>query len=132
MHLQLEPKIWMESVIEPRGFSRGVFARRVGCGEGLKNSIRFACGTAARRPPATNDLRFWEDASHSSKASSIVKNSRACKSHSDFKMARLYTVGRIQGHKRGKRNSTPHTTLIKVDGVENQKEAQFYLGKVSF
>ncbi len=46
-------------------------------------------------------------------------------------MARLYAVGRIQGHKRGKRNSTPHTTLIKIDGVESQEDARFYLGKVS-
>ncbi|PWN93686.1 60S ribosomal protein L33-A-like protein, partial [Acaromyces ingoldii] len=42
---------------------------------------------------------------------------------------RLYTKGRIQGHQRGKHNSHPHTTLIKIEGVENQKDAQFYLGK---
>ncbi|PWN50726.1 ribosomal protein L35Ae [Violaceomyces palustris] len=45
------------------------------------------------------------------------------------KDARLYSKGRIMGHKRGKRNSTPHTTLVKIEGVENQKDAQFYLGK---
>jgi len=35
------------------------------------------------------------------------------------------------GHKRGKSVSTPHTTLVKLEGVTDQKEAQFYLGKVS-
>lgn len=35
------------------------------------------------------------------------------------------------GHKRGKRNSTPHTTLVKIEGVEDKNAAQFYLGKVS-
>jgi large subunit ribosomal protein L35Ae len=44
---------------------------------------------------------------------------------------RLYTKGRIMGHKRGKSVSTPHTTLVKLEGVTDQKEAQFYLGKVS-
>jgi len=33
------------------------------------------------------------------------------------------------GHKRGKSVSTPHTTLVKLEGVTDQKEAQFYLGK---
>ncbi|UZJ56077.1 hypothetical protein CBS101457_005397 [Exobasidium rhododendri] len=41
----------------------------------------------------------------------------------------LHTKGRIMGHQRSKHNSRPHTTLIKIAGVENQKEAQFYLGK---
>ncbi|KAE8216672.1 hypothetical protein CF319_g4923 [Tilletia indica] len=44
-------------------------------------------------------------------------------------MTRLYSKGRILGHKRGKRASTPHTTLIKIEGVEGKDEAQFYLGK---
>ena len=34
------------------------------------------------------------------------------------------------GHKRGKRNSRPNTSLIQIEGVADQKEAQFYLGKV--
>jgi Ribosomal protein L35Ae len=43
----------------------------------------------------------------------------------------LYSKGRVLGHKRGKRNSRPNTTLVQVEGVADQKEAQFYLGKVS-
>jgi large subunit ribosomal protein L35Ae len=42
----------------------------------------------------------------------------------------LYAKGRVLGHKRGKRNSRPNTSLIQIEGVADQKEAQFYLGKV--
>ncbi|WFD34021.1 60S ribosomal protein L33A [Malassezia cuniculi] len=44
-------------------------------------------------------------------------------------MTRLYSKGRIMGHQRGKRNSHPNTTLVKIEGVENTKDATFYLGK---
>lgn len=43
---------------------------------------------------------------------------------------RLYSKGRIMGHQRGKRNSHPGTTLVRIEGVESTKDAQFYLGKV--
>lgn len=43
---------------------------------------------------------------------------------------RLYSKGRILGHRRGKRNSHPNVSLIKIEGVESSKDAQFYLGKV--
>ncbi|TDL23836.1 60S ribosomal protein L33-A-like protein [Rickenella mellea] len=42
---------------------------------------------------------------------------------------RLYTKGRVLGHKRAKRNSRPNTSLVQVEGVANKEEAQFYLGK---
>jgi len=42
---------------------------------------------------------------------------------------RLYSKGRILGHKRGKRNSRPNTSLIQIEGVTNPQDAQFYLGK---
>ncbi|CAE6395548.1 unnamed protein product [Rhizoctonia solani] len=41
----------------------------------------------------------------------------------------LYAKGRILGHKRGKRNTRPNTSLIQIEGVSNKEEAQFYLGK---
>ena len=47
-----------------------------------------------------------------------------------FPLGRLYSKGRILGHKRGKRNTRPNTTLVQVEGVSNKEEAQFYLGKV--
>ncbi|KAG9318948.1 translation protein [Chiua virens] len=43
---------------------------------------------------------------------------------------RLYSKGRILGHKRAKRNSSPNTSLVQIEGVSNKNEAQFYLGKV--
>ena len=45
---------------------------------------------------------------------------------------RLYSKGRVLGHKRGKRNSRPNTSLIQIEGVANKEDAQFYLGKVYF
>jgi len=42
---------------------------------------------------------------------------------------RLYSKGRILGHKRGKRNSRPNTSLVQIEGVATPQDAQFYLGK---
>jgi hypothetical protein len=47
-----------------------------------------------------------------------------------FAVSRLYSKGRILGHKRAKRNSRPNTTLVQIEGVSTKEEAQFYLGKV--
>ncbi|THH17847.1 hypothetical protein EW146_g3053 [Bondarzewia mesenterica] len=38
--------------------------------------------------------------------------------------------GRVLGHKRGKRNTRPNTSLLQIEGVANKEDAQFYLGKV--
>ena len=43
---------------------------------------------------------------------------------------RLYSKGRVLGHKRSKRNTRPNTSLLQIEGVSNKEEAQFYLGKV--
>ncbi|KLO19123.1 ribosomal protein L35Ae, partial [Schizopora paradoxa] len=43
--------------------------------------------------------------------------------------SRLYSKGRVLGHKRGKRNSRPNTSLVQIEGVTTKDEAQFYLGK---
>ena len=48
----------------------------------------------------------------------------SCLSH------RLYSKGRVLGHKRGKRNTRPNTSLLQIEGVANKEDAQFYLGKV--
>lgn len=43
---------------------------------------------------------------------------------------RLYSKGRILGHKRAKRNSSPNQSLIAIDGVDTKEAARAYLGKV--
>jgi len=43
---------------------------------------------------------------------------------------RLYSKGRVLGHKRAKRNSSPNTSLLQIEGVGSKEDAQFYLGKV--
>jgi len=42
---------------------------------------------------------------------------------------RLYSKGRVLGHKRAKRNTRPNTSLLQIEGVGSKEEAQFYLGK---
>jgi large subunit ribosomal protein L35Ae len=42
---------------------------------------------------------------------------------------RLYSKGTILGYKRGRRNTYHHTTLIKIDGVNETESSQFYHGK---
>jgi large subunit ribosomal protein L35Ae len=47
-------------------------------------------------------------------------------------ITRLYCKGRVLGHKRAKRNSTPNTSLLQIEGVSTKEDAQFYLGKVRY
>ncbi|TKA81128.1 60S ribosomal protein L33-B [Friedmanniomyces simplex] len=42
---------------------------------------------------------------------------------------RLYVKGRHLSYQRGKRNTNPDTSLIKIEGVDDPKAATFYLGK---
>jgi hypothetical protein len=49
----------------------------------------------------------------------------------NFATYSLYVKGRVLGHKRGKRNSRPNTSLVQLEGVDSKEAAQFYLGKVS-
>ena len=48
----------------------------------------------------------------------------------DTRPHRLYAKGRVLGHKRGKRNTRPNTSLLQIEGVGSKEDAQFYLGKV--
>ncbi|KAK5073417.1 60S ribosomal protein L33B [Exophiala xenobiotica] len=42
---------------------------------------------------------------------------------------RLYVKGKHLQHQRGKRNTNPNTSLVKIEGVDSSNDAQFYLGK---
>ena len=42
---------------------------------------------------------------------------------------RLYVKGTILGYKRGRRNTYHHTSLLKIDGVNDKETSDFYLGK---
>mmetsp|Transcript_4166 Transcript_4166/g.12522 ORF Transcript_4166/g.12522 Transcript_4166/m.12522 type:complete len:114 (-) Transcript_4166:125-466(-) len=42
---------------------------------------------------------------------------------------RLYSKGVVMGYKRGIRKQYPQQARIKVEGLEDRKDVQFYLGK---
>merc|ERR1712227_525989 len=48
---------------------------------------------------------------------------------SAFKPCRLYVKGTVLGFKRGLRTQFCHTSLLKIEGVEETKAVDFYLGK---
>lgn len=45
------------------------------------------------------------------------------------KASRLHVKGTILGYRRGRRNTYHHTALIRIDGVNDKKSSDFYLGK---
>lgn len=67
---------------------------------------------------------------HRPLSSPLLFSSHSPPTTSRHTMTRLYSKGRIMGHQRGKSNSHPATSLIKIEGVENNKDAKFYEGKV--
>ena len=42
---------------------------------------------------------------------------------------RLYTKGTLLGYRGGRRNTYHHTSLIKIDGVNDSSASNFYMGK---
>lgn len=41
----------------------------------------------------------------------------------------FHSQGKHLSYKRGKRNTDPNTSLIKIEGVDDSKAGSFYLGK---
>jgi ribosomal 30S subunit maturation factor RimM len=48
---------------------------------------------------------------------------------SDNKSHRLYVKGKHISYQRGKRNTNPGTSLLKLEGVDDTAAAQWYAGK---
>ncbi|KAF1839062.1 ribosomal protein L35Ae [Decorospora gaudefroyi] len=48
---------------------------------------------------------------------------------SDNKSHRLYVKGKHISYQRGKRNTNPGTSLLKLEGVDSTTAAQWYCGK---
>lgn len=46
-----------------------------------------------------------------------------------LKLRLLIVRGKHLSYQRGKRNTDPNTSLIKIEGVDSTEDAQFYLGK---
>ena len=44
-------------------------------------------------------------------------------------LRRLYVKGVMMGFKRGLRNQYEHTSILKIQGVQEKKATDFYLGK---
>ncbi|KAF5380503.1 hypothetical protein D9615_004680 [Tricholomella constricta] len=83
-----------------------------------------------------------DDASRNIATSNLEQHSRTCRPFllpssplstcnvlKFFDFCRLYSKGRVLGHKRAKRNTRPNTSLIQIEGVATKEDAQFYLGK---
>lgn len=43
--------------------------------------------------------------------------------------AKLYVKGTILGYRRGRRNTYHHTSLLKIDGVNDCDSSKYYFGK---
>ena len=46
-----------------------------------------------------------------------------------FHLNRLFTKGIILGYRRGQRKQHPHTSLVRLEGVDRKENTDFYLGK---
>merc|ERR1739841_51225 len=70
--------------------------------------------------PTVHIRKFFEEARKNLKAKGASKGK---------KTTRLYCKAVVMGYKRALRSQSTDTNLIKIQGVEDTKSAEFYLGK---
>ncbi|KAI1617717.1 50S ribosomal protein L35Ae [Exophiala viscosa] len=51
------------------------------------------------------------------------------KIETDLFLLAVYVKGKHLSYQRGKRNTNPNTSLLKIEGVDDTNAAKFYLGK---
>merc|ERR1712072_1423544 len=77
--------------------------------------------TARRQAPKVHIKKFFGAAK---KQVAAAKEGNVKKTGS-----RLYVKGVVAGYRRALTNQKNHTSLIKIQGVEDSNDAKFYLGK---